>query len=164
MNEIGWFAKAYYVEDSRDRDKIILQFIKPLFDELENEGNVDTFHFSRLGRPFKIEVRIKGQVGEVENMVHAAEQATGVQDLTSKIERTKWKPTESDLKAVTEDHLELLTHEREYMSRRTIELIDAGLDADELCGFFARQSHLFANNLGFKFSLGRSCQPMPERT
>lgn len=163
MNETDWFAKAYYVEDSRDRDDMILQFIKPLFDELEDQKNVDTFHFSRLGRPFNIEVRIRGQVDEVENMVVVVEQSTGVQDLTSNMERTTWKPTESDLKAVTEDHLELLTHEREYMSRRTIELLDAGLDADELWGFFARQSHLYANNLGFNFSLGGSFQPMPER-
>lgn len=65
--------------------------------------------------------------------------------------------------AVGEEHLDLLTREREYMSRRTIELLEAGLNADELQGFFDRQSHLYANNLGFNFFLGRGWQPMPER-
>jgi hypothetical protein len=60
----------------------------------------------------------------------------------------------ADVDGVGEEHLNLLTREREYISERTIELLEVGLSMDELRGFFDRQSHLYASNLGSKFLPG----------
>lgn len=163
MSEANWFAKTYYVEDAEDRDSVILEFIQPLFAALDDTEVVDTFHFARLGRPFNVEVRVRGKIDRVEDLVDTVEKDAGVRGVSSTIERTDWGPRKDDANAVGEEHLELLTREREYMSKRAIELLEAGLDGDELRGFFDRQSHLYANNLGFIFFLGQGWQPMPER-
>lgn len=140
-DEDEWHMRGYELEGGETGEEIIADFLGPVFEELESQDEVETFHFNLNGDVLNL--RIYPDLGDLEGVLDSLEN-----DHDRDHVEGEWPNRDQDKNRVGGKNIQAIDKHREYGSKAAIEAAKAGLSDDERQGFIERGCHLFANDMG----------------
>lgn len=140
-NKANWLMRGYELQNGETAEQVITDFFRPVFDELENQDEVETFHFNLNGDVLNLRVYPDG-----ENLKNTLDELEKEHNRASM--EGKWPNRDQDIERVSPENVDLIDRKREFGSKLAIEAAQAGLSDDHRQGLLERGIHVSSNNLG----------------